>query len=176
MRSIRHVLSLALVLALAAPVGGGSGLLHDLVGPDAAYAQRQKKRKKKRKKKRRKKETAEAAASGAKAKGTAQKKPEERTGPASLSEMRRRGDRDLDREALADQKRDEAIAQLKKIIPKIKDPSQKADLLFQLAELWWEKSKYVYFREMAEWDKEYDKWMQETARGVEKPEPVANHR
>ncbi len=42
----------------------------------------------------------------------------------------------------ADKKRDEQIEQLKKILPKIQGP-QKADLLFQLAERWWEKSKYV---------------------------------
>ena len=174
MRTFRHVLSLALVLALATPVGGGQVLLQDLVGPEVAHAQRKKKRRKKRRKRREKQ--AAAKKEGAKAEAKPAKKEEERKGPASLSEMRREGGRDLDREALADKKRDEAIAQLKKIIPKIKDPSQKADLLFQLAELWWEKSKYVYFREMAEWDKAYDKWMEETARGVEKPEPVANHR
>ncbi len=82
----------------------------------------------------------------------------------------------MTREDLADQKRDEAIKQLMQIIPKISNPSQKADLLFQLAELWWEKSKYVYFVEMEEWDKAYEKWMDATNRGEERPEPQANHR
>src|SRR5262245_58198769 len=41
----------------------------------------------------------------------------------------------------ADKSRDQQIAALKKIIPKV-TAEQKADLLFQLAELWWEKSKY----------------------------------
>ncbi|RMG20341.1 MAG: gliding motility protein U [Deltaproteobacteria bacterium] len=176
MKSFRPALLIALALLVAGPAG--APLLRPVFGPEVAYAQRKKKRKKKRKKRQAKrakeKETTKEARAGSAVPEKAKK--EERTGPASISEMQRSGDRDLDREALADKKRDEAIAQLKKIIPKIKDPSQKADLLFQLAELWWEKSKFVYFREMAEWDKAYDKWMEETARGVEKPEPVANHR
>ncbi|MDF1563516.1 MAG: tetratricopeptide repeat protein [Deltaproteobacteria bacterium] len=102
--------------------------------------------------------------------------PEERVGPASLADMRRKRPEDMTREDLADQKRTEAIEQLKKIIPKISNPSQKADLFFQLAELWWEKSKYVYFVEMEAWDKEYEKWLEATNRGEEKPEPVASHR
>lgn len=56
----------------------------------------------------------------------------------------------------ADRKRDEAIEQLKNIIknPAVVGP-QKAELLFQLAELWIEKSKYIYFGEMSAYDKKY---------------------
>ncbi len=104
------------------------------------------------------------------------KKVQERTGPASLKDIQRksRGDRSL--EAQADEKRDEEIKQLKKILPKITDPGQHADLLFQLAELWWEKSKYVYFREMDDWDKAYAKWMDATNHGSKAPQPKASHR
>jgi tetratricopeptide (TPR) repeat protein len=71
-----------------------------------------------------------------------------------------------DRDAKADQKRDEEIEQLKKIIPKVQDGPQKADLLFQLSELWWEKSKFVYFEEMQTFDAEYEKYLAEEAKGV----------
>src|SRR5215472_7302189 len=48
------------------------------------------------------------------------------------------------RQALTSQKRDETIEQLRRIIPKIDDRSaQKADLLYQLAELYVEKSKQL---------------------------------
>ncbi len=70
-----------------------------------------------------------------------------------------------DRDAKADQKRDEEIDELKKIIPKVQDGPQKADLLFQLSELWWEKSKFVYFQEMSNFDAEYEKYMADEAKG-----------
>jgi tetratricopeptide (TPR) repeat protein len=56
---------------------------------------------------------------------------------------------DVEREAIADKKRDEQIESAKKIIPKIEDGNpQKSELLFQLAELYWDKSRYLYRREM----------------------------
>src|SRR5690606_19642578 len=63
---------------------------------------------------------------------------------------------DLDeseRTADADRKRGEAIEQLKAIIARLQPGPQKSDALFQLAELWIEKSKYYYFQEWAELDK-----------------------
>src|SRR5262245_49735087 len=62
--------------------------------------------------------------------------------------------KEAEREALADKKRDESIESLKKIIAGGKvSGNQKAELLFQLAELWWEKSKFVFGKEMAAYDK-----------------------
>lgn len=71
---------------------------------------------------------------------------QERNGPATFE-----GRSGLDQSKLtdeADRKRDEAIEQLKAIIARIPPGPQKSDALFQLAELWIEKSKHYYFREM----------------------------
>jgi len=87
----------------------------------------------------------------------------EREGPARFNAPQLSAQ---DRDAKADQKRDEEIDELKKIIPKVQDGPQKADLLFQLSELWWEKSKFVYFQEMQTFDAEYEKYMAEGAKGV----------
>jgi tetratricopeptide (TPR) repeat protein len=87
----------------------------------------------------------------------------EREGPARFNAPQLSAQ---DRDAKADQKRDEEIEELKKIIPKVQDGPQKADLLFQLSELWWEKSKFVYFQEMQTFDAEYEKYMAEEAKGT----------
>ncbi len=89
-------------------------------------------------------------------KGQAAKQNEAaRQGPASFAGQTVDLDENL-RTADADRKRDEAIEQLKNIIknPAVVGP-QKAELLFQLAELWIEKSKYIYFGEMATYDQKY---------------------
>ena len=79
------------------------------------------------------------------AKAAAAKKPEERKGPAKLDGRETPKLEDVEREATADKKRDEQIEAAKKIIPKIEDGNpQKADLLFQLSELYWEKSRYLF--------------------------------
>src|SRR5579872_610899 len=57
------------------------------------------------------------------------------------------------RDAKADEKRDEEIEELEKLIP-TQSGATKADLLFQLSELWWEKSKFVYITEMARFEQE----------------------
>lgn len=64
------------------------------------------------------------------------------------------------RDEAASQKRDQLIGDLKKIIPKIQDAApQKADLIFQLAELYWEKSRSVSLREGREYDEAYGRWL-----------------
>ena len=65
---------------------------------------------------------------------------------------------DVQRDAEADKKRDELIEDLKTIIPKIPESEKKADLYFQLAELWWEKARYVSLQEGKEYDDAYAKW------------------
>lgn len=101
------------------------------------------------------------------------KKVEERTGPARFVAPAE----EVERSAMADQKRDEAIDKLKNIIrnPAVQG-EQKGELLFQLAELWWEKSKSVYFKEMRKYDDDYQKWLQDTNRGIKRPEPKLNTR
>jgi cellulose synthase operon protein C len=102
-----------------------------------------------------------------------QKKLEERQGPARFQAPQE----EVERSEMADQKRDEAIERLKVII---RNPSitgeQKSELFFQLAELWWEKSKSVQFKEMRKYDAEYQKWLAETNKGSKKPEPKVNNR
>ncbi|MED5464302.1 MAG: tetratricopeptide repeat protein [Myxococcota bacterium] len=63
----------------------------------------------------------------------------------------------LEMDARADVKRDEAIAKLRKILPKVRGP-QKAELLFRLAEKFWAKSRYQYLRAMQDLDEALDAW------------------
>ena len=81
--------------------------------------------------------------------------PAERKGPAQVKAPTSADD--VERDAAADKKRDELIADLKTIIPKIPDGDKKADLYFQLAELWWEKARYVYLQENKDYDDAYAK-------------------
>jgi TolA-binding protein len=88
----------------------------------------------------------------------------ERKGPAHVKAPT--SEDDVERDAAADKKRDELIDELKTIIPKIPESERKADLYFQLAELWWEKARYVSLLEGKEYDDAYGKWL-ETRAGEE---------
>ncbi len=99
---------------------------------------------------------------------------EERAGPAAIDMQH--VPQDLEQEARADALRDQMIDQLMEIIPTVTEPTQRADLLFQLAELWWQKSQFVYFTEMAQYDAAYEEWITAIDRGEEIEEPEANHR
>lgn len=104
---------------------------------------------------------ADAAASTKKLEETLKKteEPEEATrlAPAKLDVP---AGKEVTKDALADQRRDEAIAQIQKIMPKQKSPAVVADLLFQLAELWWEKSRFVKMaEEMPAYQKSADEWV-----------------
>jgi tetratricopeptide (TPR) repeat protein len=79
-----------------------------------------------------------------------------RLAPASLPP---RAGAEVTKDAKADQRRDEEIAEIKKVLPKQKDPNIRAQLLFKLGELWWEKSQYVKNnQEMPAWEEEHKKW------------------
>lgn len=128
-----------------------------------------------------KKADPKAAAKDAKAdpKATAAKKPEERQGPAKLDGKDASGlkQEDVEREATADKKRDEQIEAAKKIIPKIEDGNpQKADLLFQLSELYWEKSRYLYRKEMLAFFTAQKEADEKKNRGEKVTEPKEEHR
>ncbi|HXN83230.1 MAG TPA: tetratricopeptide repeat protein, partial [Myxococcales bacterium] len=74
--------------------------------------------------------------------------------------------------AAADQKRDELIADLQRMIAHAQGPA-KADLLFQLAEYWWEKSRYAALREMKDFDDAYARWSAERdEKGAARAGPV----
>jgi len=61
---------------------------------------------------------------------------------------------DSERTRLAARKRDESIEGLKRIIPSIDDATpQKAEMLYRLSELYWEKSQYLAFTAMEAHDK-----------------------
>jgi len=83
------------------------------------------------------------------------KKKATQSGPAKI-DMPKPEEKEVSRDELADKKRDEAIKMLKDIITRFEKGPKKADVMFQLAELYWEKSKYVYFQEMYEYEKKLD--------------------
>ena len=96
--------------------------------------------------------------------------PEERKGPAAFQAAPRNFDQR--KEEAADKKRDEAIEALKRIIPRIEDGSpQKADLLFQLAELYWEKQKYLALKANAKYSKDIEAANEAMNRGEKVPDP-----
>jgi TolA-binding protein len=96
--------------------------------------------------------------------------PAERKGPAQVKAPT--SEDEVERDAAADKKRDELIADLKTIIPKIPESETKADLYFQLAELWWEKARYVYLQESKDYDDAVAKWLEQR----EGEEPKVNTR
>ncbi|MDP1824513.1 MAG: tetratricopeptide repeat protein [Archangium sp.] len=111
------------------------------------------------------------------AKAAAAKKPEERKGPAKLDGREAPKLEDVVKEATADKKRDEQIEAAKKIIPKIEDGNpQKADLLFQLSELYWEKSRYLYRKEMLGFFNQQKEADEKKNRGEKIAEPKEDHR
>src|SRR5689334_20026446 len=102
-------------------------------------------------------------------------KEEVRKGPAKFKDMPKL--EDVERERIADQKRDESIESLKKIIPKIEDGSpQKAELLYQLSELYWEKSKYLYRKEMLKFQEDEKKIDEARNRGDKVADAKEDHR
>lgn len=97
-----------------------------------------------------------------------------RMAPAAL-EVPRLGDEEKDR--LADLKRDEAIEGFKRLIPKLQEGSgAKADLLYRLAELYWEKSQYLYHLEMKRFLEAERAHDSAVARGEKAEPPKADHR
>jgi tetratricopeptide (TPR) repeat protein len=72
--------------------------------------------------------------------------------------------KDIARTQQADAKRDEAIEELKKLIPKAPE-TRKAEMIFRLAELYWEKSKYRYGLEMDTYEQKYNDWSNGGQRG-----------
>ncbi len=61
-------------------------------------------------------------------------------------------------DARADEKRDEAIAKLKKLLPTVSEGPQKAELIFRLAEMYWGKSKFKHLLAMRQWDDALEAW------------------
>jgi TolA-binding protein len=87
------------------------------------------------------------------------------TGPAQI-QRDAFSEKKFDNSAKADKKRDEAIEEIKKLLPKVKG-GQQGELVFRLAELYWEKSKFVYQTEFKEFDDAYTKWVDAGRQGKE---------
>ncbi|HYZ89507.1 MAG TPA: tetratricopeptide repeat protein, partial [Myxococcales bacterium] len=77
------------------------------------------------------------------------------------------------RDAAVDAKRDEMIADLDRILRKVEDSPRKADMVFQLAELWWEKARYVSLQEVRDYDERYGAWLARREKDAQSagPEP-----
>ncbi|WP_434390129.1 tetratricopeptide repeat protein [Melittangium boletus] len=103
-----------------------------------------------------------------------------RVGPARMSPAAMRDApriADDQKDALADRKRDEALEGFKRLIPKLQAGSpRKADMLYRLAELNWEKSKYLYQQEMNTYLKAEKAFDAATARGEKLEAPKQDHR
>src|SRR5918911_2017032 len=63
-----------------------------------------------------------------------------------------------DPDARADRKRDEMIEDLRAILPRMPEGDRRADLWFQLAELWWEKARYTGLLEVRDHDQAVARW------------------
>ncbi len=141
-----------------------------------AQAKKKKKKKKSKKRKSKKSKKDDAADDDGKRetavppKNDAKKEePEElrTTGPAQLQAPA--ADKKVDKKDLteaADKKRDESIAEIKGLLPKVSG-AQKGELVFRLAELYWAKSKYIYTTEFQDFDTAYQDWVDNGRQGKE---------
>lgn len=84
--------------------------------------------------------------------------PQPRSGPAAV---RPPPPDELAVEIATERKRDQLIEELQAILPRISEGERKADLTFQLAELWWEKARFQSMREVKEYDEAQAKWSAE---------------
>ncbi len=108
-------------------------------------------------------------------KPAAPKKEEAKEGPASFNATQRPGEVSPEEEArreAQDKKNDELIDELKNVIKaQGGDTGAKADLIFQLAELYYEKSKFLYSKEMLGYFRAQDEWQKKVDRGEKAAEP-----
>jgi tetratricopeptide (TPR) repeat protein len=158
-RTLRELLLSLFILSVATP------LVVEIAEVPSAHAK--KKRKKKRKKKKKKNDSKadkseEKATAGP---GGGQEQAELRTtGPAQIAQPF--SDKEFDNSKKADKKREEAIEEIKELLPKVKGP-QKGELIFRLAELYWQKSRYVYFKEFKKFDNAFQDWVDNGRQGKE---------
>ncbi|MEL6185368.1 MAG: tetratricopeptide repeat protein, partial [Myxococcota bacterium] len=89
---------------------------------------------------------------------------EKRQGAASLKVETAIDKKAVARGRAADEKRDEAIEELKKLIP-MAPAGRKSEMIFRLAELYWEKSKYKYSLEMEDFEQAYTDWNEAGSQG-----------
>src|SRR5688572_26147514 len=140
MKLERLVLSVALAF-------GGALVVSSVAAPLVAHAAPKKKAKKANKKGA---DDTEAEAQKAK------EEAEARKSPARFEWSARGGEVDMD--VRADQKCDEAILKLKKVLPTVAEGPQKAELVFRLSEMYWAKAKFKHLKAMQIWDGDLQKW------------------
>lgn len=171
-QKLRLALLLRQLFVMVTLVTGFTFVVSSVV-PEIVEAQTKKKRKRRKRRKRRraKKRRRKAAAKRKKKKEIAKPKKEEdqpeafkRNTAASFKVETTLDKKAVARTKKADAKRDEAIEELKKLIPKA-PASRKAEMIFRLAELYWEKSKYKYGLEMEVYERAYEKWGNQGQRG-----------
>ncbi len=88
------------------------------------------------------------------------------TGPAQI-ERDAFSEKKFENTAKADKKRDQQIAEIKGLLPKMRGKSQESELIFRLAEIYWEKSKFIYQAEFKDFDEVYTKYVDAGRQGKE---------
>jgi tetratricopeptide (TPR) repeat protein len=78
--------------------------------------------------------------------------------------------------SLEEQLLDEEINQLRDIIRTTSEGPTKADLLFRLAERYYEKARAIYYTEMQEYDKSVEAWVKEQEKNPDAKEPKLDSR
>ncbi|MCP4500265.1 MAG: tetratricopeptide repeat protein [Deltaproteobacteria bacterium] len=136
------------------------------VGTADSFSMTQAQAKKKRKKKRKKKKEKQSKKSKKAAQKPVEKVDENRTGPATLKLETRT--KNFDNSVKADKKRDELIKEIKELLSNEGLGARtKNELVFRLAEAYWQKSKYIYNQEFEAFDVEYQRWSDEGSQGKE---------
>jgi tetratricopeptide (TPR) repeat protein len=72
--------------------------------------------------------------------------------------------------------RDDEISRLTDIVQNTPESPAKADLLFSLSEHYYEKSRALNYREMQDYDKVIQKWMEDRKKNTDLPEPAIDNR
>jgi len=160
-----------LVLALVAPVVVG-----DAPVPSAHAKKKAKKKSKKAKSSSKakddaKKDDAKAADAKSDEKGEGEVPPEPEpelrtTGPARLKAPEAKTTAQKDLTEKADKKRDEQIEEIRTLLPRVSG-EQKGELVFRLAELYWQKSQFKYTGEFKVFDDTYQTWVDNGRQGKE---------
>lgn len=154
---LRVVLCWGLSVALGAPAVSVATFL----APVSVQAAKKKPKKAKKAKKAGKADEVQAEAEAA------QEEAEERKAPAQF-DFRASTAGEVDMDARADKKRDEAIEKLKNLLPTVEEGPSKAELVFRLSEMFWTKSKFKSLRAMQIWDQQLEEWHEAGSKG---PQP-----
>ncbi len=141
---------------------------------DGTLVAKAKKKKKKKKKKRRSKARRKAAKK-APAKKAVADKDQVSTGPAKIK-LPMVEEKKAASATLEDRLLEEEIAQIRDIIRTTSEGPAKADLLFRLAERYYEKARSIYYQEMQDYDKAVEAWVRAQEKNPNAKEPKIDNR